>query len=781
MLGQHFGRYRVQAKLGAGGMGEVYRAHDSHLGRDVALKVLPQTALPDDSARRHLLEEARAACCLNHANICVVYEAGEVGGEVYVAMEYVQGKTLQKMISGSALPSHKIIRYGRQLANALAHAHQHGIVHGDLKPANIIVTPQEQLKLLDFGLARRNLFSEPDQTTQSTGILGTGRTGWTLAYAAPELLHGSAANARTDIWCLGIVLYEMAVGRRPFDGNTTYQLTSNILNQSCPTLPASAPGGLNIIVQRCLEKQPGQRYQRATEVVAALETISETPTTRDDRSTSGAQLPKRRLLFTGFILVLLAAAALTLDLSKWSKPQINASVAVLPLEDLSVDGGQDYFSDGLTDELITELGSISALKVISRTSVMRYKGARQSVPEIARQLNVEAVVQGSVLRAGDRIRINAQLTDAKTDHILWTHSYERDLQDIIRLQGEVAFAIASQVRAKLTPQEQAHLSRTARVDPEAYQLYLKGRYFWDQRTPQGFQQALELFRQSLKTDPTYAQAYCGLADTYVLQQDYGLIGYEEARSAGRAAALRAVELDSRLADAHVSLAGILHDYDRDWLASEREYKLAIDLNPSNATAHQWYGSLLSTLGRHRDAISEEALATELAPTSARVMVDLGYAYFHAREYDNAAQQGQKALKLDPGLAAVHELLGRVYLSKKLGQKAIAEFEKAAAITHNSRADQALLAYAYAKSGRKELAAKIATELSSLPTSQAPFYHIAMIYVALGEKQVAMKALERSFASERGKWLPLIGVEEAFDPLRAEPRFQAVIKRLQLGP
>jgi tetratricopeptide (TPR) repeat protein len=433
----------------------------------------------------------------------------------------------------------------------------------------------------------------------------------------------------------------------------------------------------------------------------------------------------------------------------------------------------------MTDQLITELGSISALRVISRTSTMHYKDTRQTVPEIAQQLNVAAVVQGSVLRSGNHVRITVQLTDGKTDRNLWAQSYEREMEDIFTLQAEVASAIASEVQATLTPQERAHLLRNVKVDPEAYQLYLRGRFLWEQRTPEGFQKALARFHDAISKDPTYAQAYCGLADTYILQENYGLLSFKEAHSLALAAAVRAIELDSTLAEAHTSLASIRQDYDWDWAASESEYRRAIELNPSYATAHQWYGNLLSVLGRHNEAILHGRQARQLAPLSARIAVDLGYVFFHARQYDNAIQEGLKALELEPNLASSHELLGRAYLSKNLGTKAIAEFQAAAALTQNNKTDRALLAYSYAKTGRKDLALKTVGELSSVPSSSVPFYRIAMIYVALDKKQNAMLTLEQAFSSKQDKWLQLIGVEEAFDPLRSQPRFQAIVKGLQL--
>lgn len=778
--GQQLGRYRIRGKIGAGGMGEVYLAHDTNLHRDIALKVLPSGSIPDSNARNKLLAEARAASRLNHPNICIVHEAGEIDDEVFISMEYIEGRQLSNIISPSGLTQDKIISYGLQLANALAHAHQRGVIHGDLKPSNVIVTPEDRLKLLDFGLAKRAPVSDPTETTTTNTLQTSGQLGGvTLAYASPEGLRGSSGDARSDIWCLGIVLYEMVVGRRPFEGCTPFELTSAIIHQPLPALPLTTPSGLEVVVRRCLEKKPGQRYQRVAEVAAALEAISAVPAGADKGTVSHlrGKLPPRHFLAVLVMIALLAFWFITTR--RQSEVVLSKSVAVLPFTNLSSNAEQEYFADGMTDELITELGSISALKVISRTSMMRYKGTRQPLPEIAQQLNAGSIIQGSVLRSGNHVRITVQLTDGRTDHNLWAQSYERDLEDIVTLQAEIASAIASQISAQLTPQEEAHLARNSRVDPEAYQLYLRGRFFWEQRTPQGFQKALDLFHDSITRDPTYAPAYCGIADTYILQQNYGFLSFEDAHSLARAAALRAVELDSTLAEAHTSLASVLEDYDWNWTASESEYKRAIELNPSYATAHEWYGNLLSVLGRHDEAIAQLQKARELAPLSARAAVDLGYAFFHARQYDYAVQEGHKALELEPNLAAAHELLGRAYLSKKFRAQAITEFQAAATLTQMSRTDRALLAYAYATAGRKDLALKMVRDLNSLPTSAVPFYHIAMIYLALDNKDGAMATLEHEFSSGHDKWLPLIGIEDAFDPLRSEPRFQAIVKQLQL--
>jgi len=780
MLGRELGRYQVLNKLGAGGMGEVYHVHDTHLDRDVALKVLPAFKVPDEVARHRLLAEARAASRLNHPNICTVHEAGEIDGEVFIAMEYVEGRQLIDVIARAPLSPEKIVSFGFQLASALAHAHQNGIVHGDLKSANVLVSREGNVKLVDFGLAwPAPIPRSTDNNTVTAAAVQPRKMAGTLAYMAPEQLRGAAPSVQSDIWCLGIVLYEMAVGKVPFEGQTQLELGSMILEHPCPSLPVTAPAGLSVIVQRCLEKEPQRRYQSAAEVRSALEAID--PRTREiERPAPRKPKPVARWIAAALAVCIVAIAVWAL-LRKTSPPAPPRTwLAVLPMANLSPDSGQDYFSDGMTDELITELGGITALKVISRTSVMQFKGTKATVPEIAKKLNVGSVIVGSVFRQGNHVRIIVQLADGKTDQNLWAHSYDRDLQDVLKLQADVAEDIARQVQAKLTPQEEQRLAKSAKVDPEAYQLYLQGRYYWNQRTKPAFEKALELFQAAVKKDPNYAPAYCGLSDTYILQYDYGLLSYEEGYSLGRAAATKAIELDPGLAEAHTSLAAIIEEYDRDWPAAEREYRRGIELNPSYATGHQWYGSFLSAQGRHEEAIAQEKKARELAPLSARMAVDLGFALFFARRYDEAIKAGDAALQLDSQLKAVHYLLGRAYLSTKQYDKATAELQTSARLGGEKPGDLAVLAYGEAKSGRRDQALAEAKVLSALPRSSAPYFHLAMVYAALNDKNAALDSLENALTWERDQYISLIGVEEAFDPLHSEPRFQALLKRLNLA-
>lgn len=787
MPGREFGRYRVVRKIGAGGMGEVYHAHDTQLDRDVALKLLPSSLIPPVNAHERLLVEARSGSALNHPNICAVYDEGEIDGQVYIAMEYIEGQQLADVIPPGGLASDIVIAYGLQLADALAHAHDHRVIHGDLKTSNVLVTPDARVKLLDFGLAKRTSMYESTETTESTVTpIHRGKSGCTPAYAAPEVLAGSVADVRSDVWSFGVVLYEMAAGRRPFRGRTGSELTSEILHMSTPPLPGHTTSGLQSIVKRCLEKNSARRYGHVNEIRAALEAVQ--PISASDENIPIHNDWRRHLSMRWIIPV--CAALLSLLALMWlsigNRPLDRSgrsirSLAVLPFRNLSGNSEQEYFADGMTDQLITELGTISALRVVSRTSVMRFKDTHQEIPSIAKELQVDAVVQGSILRSSDRVRITVQLTEAKTDENVWAQSYERDLRDVVKLQGDVATAIARQIRTKLTPREQAQLAIADTTNAEAYQAYLRARFFWNQRSPDGFQKALALFLKAIEEDPSYAQAYCGLADTYILLGDYGLLSPTEAYPLAKGAAIKAIQLNDDSAEAHTSLAGILQTYDRDWVTAEREYKRALELNANYVTAHQWYGTLLTVLGRHDESISQERQAVEIAPLSARVAIDLGYALFHARRYDEAIEQGQKGLELDTRIASGYELLGRAYLSKNLGNEAVRQYRTAVILTQDSITDQALLAYSYAKTSKETQAFRILHKLEALPDVSAPYYHIAMIYVALKDYANAMAVVEQASRWQRDKWPQYLAVEEAFDPIRSEPRFQAVLRKLHFSP
>jgi serine/threonine-protein kinase len=786
LVGSELGRYRIVEKIGAGGMGEVYRARDQHLARDVAIKVLPPGTLSDESARKHFHKEALILSQLNHPNVATIHDFDTQRGVDFLVMEYIPGITLSEKVAGRPLPEKDVLRLGVQLAEGLAAAHDKGVIHRDLKPGNLRVTNDGRLKILDFGLAKLRLPVTDSAPTES--LSETQAMAGTLPYMAPEQLLGEAIDACTDIHAAGSVLYEMATGQRPFAEVERSQLIGAILHR-----PARAPTALNPslsselerIIGKCLEKEQENRYQSAKELAVDLRRLS-TPsiisTVGSAKQLAWWKRPKE-VAMGALALLILVVLISTFNVRGWrdrlsghSASTPIRSLAVLPLANLSGSAEQEYFTDGMTDQLITDLSKIGALKVIARSSVMHYKKGNKTVREIARELHVAGVVQGSVLRSGDRVRITVQLTDAGTDEILWAQSYQRDLRDALTLQEEVATAISYQIQAKLTPDEKAYLSSTRTTNAEAYQLYLKGRFFWNMRTPEGFLKALEFFQRAIERDPRYAEAHAGLADTYTLMADYGLLSPGNAYPRARAAALSALELDETLAEAHTSLAGVLEDYDWDWLNAERQYRRAIELNPNYATAHQWFGTLLSTLGRHEEAIAEAEKAQELAPLSPRTITDLGYALYWTSRYDEAIDQCRKALELDPKFIPAHELLGLAYLGKNAYEDAVNEYQEAAALSSGSLASQVGLAYTYAKSGNKVEAQKIVSRLRAQPGRQpTSSYQMAIAYMGLGGKEKALESLEEAHRGE--KWLVFLKVDQAFDPLRSDPRFKRLLRRM----
>ena len=786
MIGQKLGHYRVVAKIGAGGMGEVYQARDELLQRDVALKILLADSPGGAAAQRHLLREAQSASALNDPHICTIYEVGEANGRAFIAMEFVEGRPLNSLIPAEGLPAGLVVRYGAQIAAALAHAHDRGVIHRDVKTSNVVITPAGQVKVLDFGLAKRPSGSELEEATRSLApatrpeaIVGT------LPYMAPEILRGEEADARSDIWALGVALYEMATGGRPFRGQTGYELSSAILRESPAPLPQSVPPGLRVVIERCLEKERGQRYQRAGEAQAALEAVKPEPSATLPAAAVAAAVPPRRP--PGWI-VAAAAAALAIALGvaanlggvrdrlfRASPAGRIQSIAVLPLENLSRDPEQQYFADGMTEELITDLAQLHALRVISRTSAMRYKGSPKSIPEIAKELSVDAVLEGSVERVGDRVRINAQLIYAPTDTHVWAEKYDRDLRDILALQGEVAQAISGEIQAQLDPSEREKLGRARQIKPEAYDAYSRGRFHLNLQTPKDTQTALKYFRQAIAEEPNYAEAYAGLADTYILLGEpyIGGLPPQESLSEAKKAATKAIELNDSLGEVHFSLAHVLEVQDWDWAGAEKEYKRALDLSPNNARVHEWYAEYLQALGRKDQAIDEIKRAIKLDPLAEDLQTDLGYVYYTARRMDDAFAQ-LKPLNDHRGLCWV-------YRERKQYQDAIAECEQEISQAGRLGLNLASLGNVYAWAGKRDAAQSLLEELKDRSKQQyiSP-YVIAYVEVGMGRKDQAFALLENAF-KVHDQWMVWLKVDPSFDALRPDPRYQDLIRRVGFPP
>ena len=788
LIGQSISHYRIVEKLGAGGMGEVYRARDEQLQRDVAFKILPPDSQGSADAKQKLLREARSASALKDPHICVIHEVGEAGGQSFIVMELVEGRPLDSLISPEGLRPELVVRYGSQIAAALAHAHEHGIIHRDIKSANVVITPSGQVKVLDFGLAKLGddrQTAEAIRLTQSAAHAGT--VVGTLPYMAPEILRGEEAGATSDIWSLGVTLFEMSAGHLPFRGQTSFELTSGILREPLPLLPPQLPPGLRMVIERCLEKEPGHRYQRASEVGAALEaahTQQGTSSFAVSASASAADSRKPSPWILGVIVMaVLAAALLAANVGglrdrafhRASAPGIH-SLAVLPLENLSGDPQQQYFADGMTEELTTELSQVSSLRVVSRTSAMRYKGTQKSVPEIARELNVDAVVEGSVEREGDRVRITAQLVQGANDTHLWAKGYERDFRDSLRLQDEVAQAIVDEIQLKLTPQEHARFARNDVIDPAAHEDYLRGLFHLNLHNGPDERKAIEFFQAAIKKDPAYAAAYAALADSYRALIFNSNAAPGDVLPQSKAAAKRAIEIDSQLAEAHTSLATNLADYDWDWAGGEREFQTALRLNPNSSITHLSYAHFLRQEGKIEEAIREARRGVALDPVSPQGTFLLGQSLYEARRYDEAISQLRKALDLEPRFWPAHLYLGKTLAEQGQYQEAVEELRKAGDFTAEP---YATIGYVYGRMGRAADASKVIADLQeqSKQGYVAPT-DFAKVYLGLGDKEQAFAWLEKGY-QQHDFWLTFLKGDPMFDSLRSDPRFQNLVRRIGL--
>jgi eukaryotic-like serine/threonine-protein kinase len=793
MIGQRLGHFLLKEVIGAGGMGEVYRARDERLQRDVAVKVLTPGTLANERARKRFRREALALSRLSHPHIATIYDFDTQEGVDFLVMELVTGPTLAEKLAGGRLPDREAARVGQQVAEALEEAHEHGIVHRDLKPGNIKLTAKGQVKVLDFGLAqvvRPSGEATTESLTDGHGVAGT------LPYMSPEQLRGEPADLRSDIYALGAVLYECVTGRRPFPETLSTALVEAILHE--PTLaPRALNGGVSAELERitlkCLEKDPANRYQSATDLAVDLRQLA-SGTTRLAASqqapagTGHRSLPRsaRRPLLLGIGLVLLLGAVVAFSIGHVRNAfsgggqaglgQIR-SLAVLPLENLSGDPQQEYFADGMTEELIADLSKLHALRVISRTSVMQYKGTRKSLPEIAKELHVDVVVEGAVLKAGGRVRITAQLIQATTDQGLWANSYERDLKDVLSLQDEVSRAIADEIRVQLTPLEQTRLASARAIDPDAYQDYLRGLYAFNQRTGESVKESLDYFQKAVARDPDFGPAYAALSFATNAATGYGVLSPADAYPRVRAAATRALELDGTLGMAHASL-GLLDSNERKWADAEAEYRRALDVSPGDPTAHYLYGFwFLAPMGRFGEAAAQMNKALELDPVSLIVNTNLADLYYFEGRYDESIKQLRRVLELDPSFSGAHMYLSWDEESQGDYVEAIREAHAALESSAGDTQTLAQLAYAYARGGQKDEARKVLAQLQaqSLRRYVSP-YDLATIHTSLDARQQALSDLEEAERLNESRMV-FLRVDRRFEPLHAEPRFQALLRRM----
>jgi serine/threonine-protein kinase len=770
-------------------MGEVYRARDTKLNRDVAVKMLPAGTAADPVSRERLRLEAMAAAALDHPFICKIFEVGEHEGTVFLVMEYIAGDTLHSRLGRGPMPAAEALRVAAEIADALETAHQQGLIHRDLKPANIMLPAQGHVKLMDFGLARRlaapagaATIESPPQLTAPGSIVGT------PDYMSPEQAKGLPLDARSDLFSFGVILAEMLGGRHPFRKPSAAETISAVLRES-PDLGGDIPPGVKPLLDRLLARDVEQRPASIADVRAELARLASS-NGASSRDRAAVQPAAWKRPAWGALAILLGAAAVywaarpgVLHPSPGApqaetKPGAIQSIAVLPLDNYSGDPGQDYFAEGMTDELTADLASISRLRVISRSSVMQFKGAqRPPTREIARLLDVDAVVEGSVLRSGERVRITAQLIDARADRHLWARSFERNSSDVLTLQNELAAAIARAIHVQLTPHEQSRLTAARSVNPGAYDAYLKGRFFFNRPSDENLKKAISQFEDAVRLSPDFAPAYSGLSDAYLWAgYNEGFMTASEGRRKARAAAGRAVGLDPDSAEAYASFATFKLFYERDWAGCERDFRTSISLNPNYAFAHDQFGMALAFQGRFEEAVAEGRRAAELDPLSPQILIDASMAPMFQGNFAAAKELARRAAELDPAFFFPDMISGWADMAAGRFKDAIPALAKAKTMDAPPFVT-AWLAYAYGAAGDRAGAMAELEELRrmSRPGEVLPF-NLAMVYLGLGDRQRALGELERAYAAD-SQMMAWLGKDRLFDPLRSEPRFVALLKKL----
>ena len=781
--GIRLGPYEIVSPLGTGGQGEVYRAHDARLGRDVAIKIVAEHGSTLASAAR-FEREWRAVARLSHANVVALYDVGTEQALSYAVMELLEGESLDRIIAVGALPWKRALEIGAGVASGLAAAHDKDIVHRDLKPANVFITRDGAVKVLDFGLARSGAARSEETTALKTEPLDTtpGTVMGTIGYMAPEQVKGQPADHRTDIFALGCILYEMLTGVRAFKGQTSAETMAAILRDEPKDLTDSGrhiPIGVAPIVRNCLEKSPDQRFQSARDLAFALKTRLEL----SDAATqvaAPASPPSRR----AYAIAGAAAIAALVLLAAWQRdwfglvgaPRIR-SIAVLPLLNRSGSGDQDYLADGVTEQLVTNLGKINGLHVISRTSSMAYKGASKPLPEIARELNVDAVVEGSVARDGSRLKLTAGLVDARSEARLWQDSFDRDIGDALVLQSEIAEQIARKIAIEINPEERARLQSSKRIDPEAFDAYVRGRYYLNKRTKEDYDRAIAAFTRALDVDPAYAAAYAGLADTYGFMGYQNLLQPGEAFPKARAAATRAIQLDSKLADAYASLGFVNLYYDWDFTSSETNFKHALALDDQLVSAHHFYSILLTALIRADEAQKAIARARAVDPLSSAVATDMGFELYYDRRYPEAVASLKDAIgaNLQGGSALTRFWLGRAYQALGRYDEAIQEW-KALGPQFPAFA-LGSVGHLQAEIGRTADAMATLERIKALRATQyQTAYADALVYVGLKDFPRTKEWIGRAI-DERANWIVWLLRDPRWDPIRGEPDFEKLVDRV----
>jgi serine/threonine protein kinase/tetratricopeptide (TPR) repeat protein len=750
--GTKLGPYEILSPIGAGGMGEVYRARDTRLGREVAVKVLPERFASDADLVRRFEQEARAVAALSHPNILTLFDFGRDGDCLFAVSELLEGETLRTRLSHSPPSWARAIEIAVAVADGLSAAHSRGIVHRDLKPENIFMTSDGRVKVLDFGLARwKTLGPAADETSAPTAAGGTepGYIMGTVGYMSPEQVRGETADVPSDIFSLGCVLYECVSGRKPFAGKTNAETMAAILRDPAPDFAAvdpAPPRELGRLLAHCLEKSPGERFQSARDLAFALRAVQSEGATPRASSGSGRRID---------------------------------AIAVLPLANVQGDAETEFLADGITEGIIMRLSRLSGLKVMARSSVFRYKGPDVDPLAAGRSLGVGAVVTGRVLQRSDTLVVKVELVDLSDESQLWGEQYSRAMSDALALENEISTHISEALRVKLTGEEKQNLARPATESTEAYRLYLQGRFYWNKRTEDGIRKGIELFRQAIEADPAYAGAYSGLADGYGVLGFYSIVAPADAFPKARAAAARALEIDPQQAEAHGPMAYTMHYYDWDFAGAEKEFRRALSERPNNAIARLYYANLLTSRQRFDEALAQLDEARRLDPLSLIIQSSTAWTHYYAHHYEDALREESKALEMDATYSVALRIRGQILQMLGRFDEAVVDLRRAVEMSGRGTLWVADLARGLANAGHHDEARKTLADLEAM--SQRRYvgpYGVAAAHLALGDRERALSGLEDALR-QRAHWLTLLDVDPGFDSLRGDPRFEAVSRGI--GP